>query len=111
MSGSPLILTPQTNERSFVKWWLIFFIFAVLVVLGMIAALSNTQAASYRAFVIPSSAMEPTVLQDDHIIADMNYYRPRKPRDGDIVLYKRVDTIFIKRIIASPGETVKGSGG
>ena len=45
--------------------------------------------------------MEPTIVKGDRILADMDYYRTHKPQDGEVVLYERNHTIFIKRIIAS----------
>ena len=50
-------------------------------------------------------------MKGDHIIADMDYYRSHRPRDGDIVLYERERVISVKRIIASGGETIRGARG
>ena len=114
MSGTPSIANPPTKEHSPAGWWLIIgavFVTVVGLAIALVMAVPSKRAANFRAFEVPSSAMEPTIMKGDRIIADMDYYRARRPRDGDIVLYQREHTIFIKRIIASAGETIQGSHG
>ncbi len=68
-------------------------------------------AAGFRVFTIPNLSMEPTVRRGDRILADMDYYRSRAPKDEEIIVFKRDPTFFIKRVIASGGEYVEGRGG
>lgn len=60
-----------------------------------------------------SASMEPTFYEGDVMLAD----RPRGecgqtvPEPGDIVIFQRNDTPWIKRVIAGPGQTVRVVGG
>jgi signal peptidase I len=63
-----------------------------------------------RAYKIPSSAMEPTVLVGDHLIADMKIYKSEKPKRGDIIIFefpKDPSKDFIKRVIGLEDEKVE----
>lgn len=112
MPESPVIPLPKSARSSLGIWVVISALaLVILAVLVLVFAAPKGRGEELRSFVIPSSAMEPTVMQGDRIIADMGYYRSRVPRDGDMVLYKKDGTIFIKRIIASGGERIRGSGG
>ena len=55
--------------------------------------------------------MAPTIQEGDHIVADTTYYISRRPKDSEIILFKRGPTIFIKRVVASGGEVVEGKNG
>jgi signal peptidase I len=75
-----------------------------------------------QAFKIPSSSMEPTLLIGDHLLVNRMSYVMKvpftdivilnigKPKRGDVVVFRYpVDTSkdFIKRVIATEGETVE----
>ncbi|HEY3278259.1 MAG TPA: signal peptidase I [Syntrophorhabdaceae bacterium] len=75
-----------------------------------------------QAFKIPSSSMEPTLLIGDHLLVNRLSYVMKvpftdivilnigKPKRGDVVVFRYpVDTSkdFIKRVIATEGETVE----
>lgn len=60
--------------------------------------------------VIPSSSMEPTISAGDRIFGYRLAYINKDPQRYDIVIFKYPDdesTLFIKRIIGLPGETVQ----
>jgi len=59
---------------------------------------------------IPSSSMYPALSNGDFILADTWYYSDNAPNNGDIVIFERKNTLFIKRIFASAGEFVVMSG-
>lgn len=109
------------TKRSSARWWLIllipFVVFVAIVfvyvglVIAIVIAAPDMRASNLRGFQVPSSAMEPAIMKGDRIIADMDYYRSHRPRDGDIVVYQRERAFFIKRIIASAGETIRGARG
>jgi signal peptidase I len=91
-------------------WWLLLFI--PLAFLGsFIDDNIAVRGAGFKPFVIPSSAMEKTLVIGDHILADMRYYRMHKPRDGEVVIFYRNNIWTIKRVIGVPGDTVFGKGG
>src|SRR5579884_1733249 len=108
----PEIAAPAVPSRSKALsiFWVLLVIPGTVVFLCLIVA-SSAWNAGFRSFVVPSSAMEPTIMQGDHIIASMHYYLTHAPKDRDIILFRRGKIIYIKRVIASPGETVQGSAG
>jgi len=61
-------------------------------------------------YKIPTSAMMPTLHQDDLLMADMKAYDGRAPKRGDLVVFeypRDLTKSFIKRVIALEGETVE----
>jgi signal peptidase I len=89
------------------------------------------QAEIAKPYRIPSASMEPTLhcarpatgclaQFSDRVIADRLAYRFRKPRRGDIVVFRTPPSaeqacggggVFVKRIIGLPGERVSMSSG
>lgn len=60
-------------------------------------------------FVIPSGSMEPTIEINDHVLTEKITYNMEEPKIGDIVTFYDIndpDTILIKRIVATEGQTV-----
>lgn len=81
---------------------------------------------AFELYKIPSGSMIPTLLVGDRIVVVKFIYGPRipfinirlpgfrKPQKGEIVVFKAPDTpnkVFIKRLIASEGESVEISNG
>ena len=65
-------------------------------------------------FYIPSGSMEPTLKEHDRIIVSKLNYRFQDPKRGDIIVFKYpVDPKrnFVKRLIATGGETVQIKNG
>lgn len=91
-------------------WWLF-----VIIPISLASAIGHgnlwMHAAGFRPFEIPSTAMEPTLHPGDRIIVDIRIYHRLKPHNGELVVYKREGTFYVKRLIASGGETVEGRGG
>ena len=95
--------------KPFNKWYiyLIIFLLSNVAVLPLLRWTVKNNIA--RAYKIPSSAMEPTLLVGDHLIADMKIYKSEKPKRGDIIIFefpKDPSKDFIKRVIAAEGEKV-----
>jgi signal peptidase I len=96
--------------RPYNKWYvyLIIFLISNLAVLPLLRwTVKNNIARAYR---IPSSTMEPTLLVGDHLVADMRIYKREKPKRGDIIIFefpKDPSKDFIKRVIATAGEKVE----
>jgi signal peptidase I len=72
---------------------------------------SARSTSSIRYVTIQGDAMLPTLRQGEKVRVDPNAYRVRKPARYDIVLFRAVqagqpDKLFVKRVIALPGETV-----
>jgi len=58
---------------------------------------------------IPSASMEDTVMAGDRIFGSRLAYKSEDPERYDIVIFRYPDdesTLFIKRVIGLPGETV-----
>ena len=109
VAGWHALRTPIEGSIPGSRWWLLF-----LLPLALRASFwSDTRLlplAGFRAFDVPSSAMEPTVIVGDRVIADLTCYRGSKPKPSDIVVIQRGGTFLIKRVVASGGDTVEGKG-
>lgn len=58
---------------------------------------------------VKGSSMFPTFKDKEYLLTDKVTYKTRQPMDGDVVVFKaptNEDYDFIKRIIATPGQTV-----
>ena len=42
---------------------------------------------SFKAYQIPSGAMEPALLVGDYFVSDVRFFRHHKPQRGDIVIF------------------------
>ena len=105
-----------------------------LTILGAIAIVLAIKAWVVNPYRIPTSSMEPTLLCarpspgctarfSDRVLADRITYHFRSPRRGEIVVFKTPpraregcagssgSTVFVKRLIGLPGETVKEKRG
>lgn len=63
-----------------------------------------------QAFKIPSGSMRPTLLEGDKLFVNKYVYRFEPPKRGDIIVFKYPSDPkkdFIKRLVASGGETVE----
>jgi signal peptidase I len=52
--------------------------------------------------------MERAITQGDHIVADMRYYRSRRPVRRDIIIFLRDGKFLVKRVIAISGDSIEG---
>jgi len=88
----------ETAESLAVAMALVFFIIRPFIV---------------QAFFIPSASMHPTLLESDHILVNKFIYRFWEPKHGDIIVFKsppeanQNEKDFIKRVVATPGDTVR----
>src|SRR5262245_11021915 len=60
----------------------------------------------FRAYRIPTAAMEPTVHAGEHVLTR----RASSAQRGDLIAFRyplKPDTTFMKRVVALPGETVE----
>lgn len=63
-----------------------------------------------QAFKIPSGSMRPTLIEGDRILVNKFIYKFKEPQRGDIVIFRYPEDTkkdFIKRMIATGGETVE----
>jgi signal peptidase I len=94
---------PPTKPGS--RWWLL-----LLVPLAFKASSWHDTrmlpCLGLRAYDVPSTAMAPTVIPGDRIIADLAYYRESTPKPNDVVVIQR-SGFLIKRVVAIGGDTVE----
>jgi len=58
---------------------------------------------------VKGSSMFPTFKDQEYLLTDKVTYRARKPKYGDVIVFKapiNENFDFIKRIIATPGQTI-----
>ena len=63
---------------------------------------------------VPTSSMETTVMAGDRIFVNRLSYAFAEPQRGDIVTFIYPDdgeTLYLKRVMALPGETIQGKDG
>lgn len=65
---------------------------------------------------VPTGSMENTIMAGDRILALRTSYWFDEPEAGDIVVFRYPDdetgkTLYVKRIIGTPGDTVEMSNG
>lgn len=63
---------------------------------------------------VPSGSMETTVMAGDRIFVNRLSYAFAEPQRGDIVTFIYPDdgeTLYLKRVMALPGETIQGKDG
>ncbi|MFQ6105283.1 MAG: signal peptidase I [Candidatus Glassbacteria bacterium] len=101
----------RTQGREWVKSILIAFILFLFI-----------RAFFVQAFKIPTGSMEDTLLVGDFLLVNKLIYGPhipltdkrlpslKEPKKGDIIVFKYPldkDLDFVKRCVATPGDTVK----
>ncbi|MEO6531282.1 MAG: signal peptidase I [Specibacter sp.] len=69
----------------------------------------------FRLFRVSGWSMDPVLKHDAILLVNAASYRGRRlPKASDVVVFRdprHLDRYLVKRIIATPGETVKGVGG
>jgi signal peptidase I len=83
---------------------------AVLVCQMVVGSGPLDPRAHVRAFKVPSGSMEPALRVGDLLIADIKAWSRRDPERGDLVIHRLPgdpERMFIKRVIALPGETIE----
>ena len=60
--------------------------------------------------VVPSSSMEPLIPVGSFILADRTAYWCESPVVGDVIVFRRSDTLLVKRVAAVGGQLVFHAG-
>lgn len=97
--------------------WKIGIVVALLLVLAVAipAVLLVGLKRSLTTYCIPSQAMFPTLQVNDRVLSNNLAYKSSAPQRGDIVVFiappqaspDRRERLFIKRVIAIPGDIVR----
>lgn len=78
------------------------------VIIAVVVAFVITNFVIVNA-VVPTGSMKNTIMPQDRLIAFRLSYLFSEPQRGDIVVFKAPDdesTLYVKRIIGLPGETI-----
>ena len=97
--------------------WITVLVATVLFIYDVFKTVSTVLGVAFlirfflvQPFYVSGPSMEPNFHNNQYIIVDQVTYRFSKPKRGDVVVFKWPQNIaisFIKRIIATPGETVE----
>lgn len=85
--------------------------FAGLLAVGVTGVQSLIFDREWKSFSTPSSSMVPTLVIGDYFFADTRAFTPRR---GDVVVLRKPgdeETVYVKRIVGLPGETVQMKAG
>jgi signal peptidase I len=116
-SGESLFsLTAKSDDFSGqTNWWVldvtVLKSFIALLVIAAVLALGGVWLSlhfAYRAFSVPSSSMEPTILVNERIIVELRAYKDQRPRRGDVVVVEHDHVFTVRRVIALEGDTIEG---
>lgn len=92
------------NRECRPAWWTRWYGLGGAWLLWMGAVLATPDLRShYRTFYLPSSAMAPTLVKNDRLVASM---RVGPLRRGDIILFNLGDQIYVKRVAGLPGDRI-----
>lgn len=101
------ITTPQKGFWERFRGYFIEFFETAVVVLAVFALIHLFVAQIHK---VSGNSMIPTLRNGDYLITEKISYRFGNPRKGDIIVLKNPrdeSQDFIKRIIATPGDTIK----
>jgi signal peptidase I len=88
----------------------VYGLYVLAVVAAVLTASNLIRTHWVRAFRMPSTLMQPTLLAGDFLFADMRRGPSRLPRPGDLFLYEESgpkETLMLKRVVAVPGQRVE----
>lgn len=90
-----------------------------VLVAGLVVALAGLRLAGLiRPFSVPTGAMTPAVSPGDHVLMEGFTLLLRKPRRGDVVVFKTAGiaslpqaTLYFKRVAGEPRDRLRISDG
>ena len=94
---------PQEKSENFFTELLKFALIAVIIVVPVRLFIAQP-------FIVSGASMVPTFQNGQYLVVDELSYRVTEPERGDVVIFKYPKDptqFFIKRIIGTPGETVR----
>lgn len=97
-----LEITKESAMRETVRW-----ILSILVCLILATLINNVLIVNAR---VPSQSMESTIMTGDRFIANRLAYVSHGPQFQEVIVFyapDEIDTLFVKRVIGTPGDTVE----
>ena len=111
-------LDPRTKILLVVLYIVALFCAKSLLAYGILAAVLAGLVNSFLIVnaEVPTGSMENTIMAGDRILALRTSYWFDEPEAGDLVVFRYPDdetgkTLYVKRIIGTPGDTVEMSNG
>ncbi len=101
------VRTETPSRRGGCCLWLLLLV-PVSLFVAVLSWVMFLHLAGFKVYRFPSSAMKNTLYPGDVFVADMWAYCPNSPTDGEIIVYRRGNVIFSKRLIAMEGDSVQG---
>jgi signal peptidase I len=109
----PLLPTWRSSRvrGSAKNWWQRWYAIAGVLLIYVIGCplLAEAVRGQYRNFYIPSEAMHPTLETGMRFVADMR--SPVRSERGDIIVFNVGNEVYVKRVVALPGDRVAMVGG
>jgi signal peptidase I len=105
-----LRLPDRVTSKKLSRWWFALALPFAFLSCSFAGALF-TRASGFRSFSIPSTSMEKTIDQGDRIVVDAFSYHRFPPARGDVIVFVRNGTYYIKRVIAIGGDSILGTDG
>jgi len=98
-----MVCMPEEKSENFFTELLKFALIAVIIVVPVRLFVAQP-------FIVSGASMVPTFQNGQYLIVDELSYRLSDPERGDVVIFKYPkdpSQYFIKRVIGTPGETVR----
>lgn len=94
----------QTKKEN--KWYS-YTIFIILFIL-ILNNYDLYKIIGVETFTIPSTGNSPSLIQGDYVVADLDSYKNKKPKAGDLVVFIGNDGMkYTYRIIGEPKDTIE----
>ncbi len=96
----------KNNNSSKIKKELISIIKTVIIAIAIAFIITNFIIVNA---IVPTGSMKNTIMPNDRLIASRLSYIFSEPKRGDIIVFKAPDdedTLYVKRLIGMPGETI-----
>ncbi len=106
-----VLLVPRPRFRR-VPWWTLPLFWVGNVVFAVLAAL-GARTFLVQAFKIPSGAMQPALMIQDHVFVNMRAFHA-PPRRGQLAVFhapEHPDVDYVKRVIAVSGDELRVENG
>ena len=81
-----------------------------LMVIGFPVLAATAAPPWLKSYYAPSSSNLPNLLVGDRFFAELGYFRSHMPRRGDMAVFRLAndnETVYVKRIVGVPGDTVQ----
>ncbi len=104
----PVSTEDKITGREKVAFWLLFVVFSIPLVLGVIFSIVYLFIAS--PVKISGSAMAPGYTEGQFYVTNKLAFKLTDPKRGDVVIYRNPqnpDLDYIKRVIGIPGDQIK----